>query len=698
MFCEKCGKQIPDGISICPECAAGESANEQVANQPTTDNQAVNNYQNEFVNTNANEPQVAPVAEPQGNVCPSCGTVNGSQLNFCSVCGTALNQTTYSQGANQQNYTAPITPQPEAPKKKMNKKTKIILISAISVVVVALVILAIVLLCKPNNEDPTTSALNASKDAMARDIAGAVGKAKNMLTDGFSSTGEIEITLGEKFAPMVKKLSGSSVPTELSWIESASISMSAAMKGTEYQVKETIGLNGTELLDCDIVIDYSTGNAYVGYPTYQSQYLQIDFSDMPGMDMEEMQEAYTTMQTFLAALPDEAEVESFLSRYAGCIINAAGERNESTATLTAEGISQEVNALTLEISYDDLINIAKSLVSELKNDNTIKNYINNISSITGASVEDYENAIAMLEGELGNAPDMPDETLATVTFYADGSEKLAGWDITVEGYTVSYYTVTSGDQAAVQFKMPIPSNMGTVNLEFAGIGVKTDDKITGTYAIRYMGMDVVTFEAEDFQEDGKSGTVTVYLSESVASMLPAQAKIASDFGLKYSWETVSETEEKAEISLLYQGGTALSLKAHAVIHDFTEVKKPTDTILINPDNTDATEMQEWLEGFDMEKLFANLRSANVPGELVDELEASYERSMMPPVLTYSEWIVAIPVEYYDILEDYDDLYVVYEDYVDRYYEADGGLSIEEYLETMPSIPAEVAETEYDYYY
>ncbi|MBR5239081.1 MAG: hypothetical protein IKW04_00715 [Clostridia bacterium] len=695
MFCEKCGKQLNDGETICPECAAKESANAQEANQPTAnDSQTVNASQDEFVNTNANNPQDAPAAEPQGNVCPSCGTVNGNQLNFCSVCGTALNQATYSQGVNQSNYSTPVTPQSETSKKKMNKKTKIILISAISVVVVALVILAIVFFLKPAKEDPTTTALNASKNAMARDIAGAVGKAKDMLTDGFSSTGEIEITFGEQFAPMVKKLSGTDIPAELSWIKSASISVGAAMKGSEYQVKESISLNGTNLLDCDIVFDYATGNAYIGYPTYQPQYLHIDFSDMPGMDMEEMQEVYNTLQTLLAALPDEAEVEAFLSRYVGCIISAAGERTQSKVTLTAEGVSQEVNALTLEIGYDDLVNIAKAVVSELKNDNTIKNYINNISSITNASVENYERDISMLEQALSNTPAMPEGTLATVTFYADGSEKLAGWDITVEGYTVSYYTVTNGDQVGVLFKMPIPSNMGTTNLEFAGKGIKTDDKITGTYAIKYMSMDVVTFEAENFQEDGKSGTVTVRLSETVTSMLPAQAKIASDFALKYTWETVSETEENAEISLLYQDGMALSLKAHAVINDFTEVEKPTDSILINPESTDATEMQAWLEGFDMEKLFANLRSANVPGELVDELETSYERAMLPPALTYTEWIDAIPADYYDSLGDYD-LYELYEGYVDQYYEADGELSVEEYLETMPAVEVEA---EYDYYY
>ncbi len=697
MFCEKCGRPLNDGETICPECAAKESANAQEANQPTTDNnQAANASQNEFVNTYANNPQAAPAAEPQGNVCPACGTVNGNQLNFCSVCGTALNQPTYSQGVNQSNYSTPVTPQSETSKKKMNKKTKIILISVISVVLIAAVIVVILLLNKPKT-DPATAALNASKNAMARDIAGAVGKAKNMLTDGFSSTGEIEITFGEKFAPMVKKLSGTDIPAELSWIKSASISVGAAMKGSEYQVKESISLNGTNLLDYDIVFDYATGDAYIGYPTYQPQYLHIDFSDMAEMDMKEMQKAYQTLQTLLAALPDEAEVEAFLARYADCIISAAGERTESKVTLTAEEVSQEVDALTLEIDANDLLNIAKSVVSELKNDNTIKNYINNISSITGASVEDYERTISMLEQGLENAHDIPEGTLATVTFYANGSEKLAGWEITVEGYTVSYYTVTNGDQVGVLFKMPIPSAMGTTNLEFSGKGTKTDDKITGTYAIKYMGMDVVTFEAENFQEDGKSGTVTIRLSETVTSMLPAQAKIASDFALKYTWETVSETEENAEISLLYQDGMALSLKAHAVINDFTEVEKPTDSILINPGRTDATEMQEWLESFDMEKLFANLRSANVPAELVDQLETSYERAMLPPVLTYTEWIDAIPVDYYESLIDYD-LYELYEGYVDQYYEADGDLSVEEYLETMPAVEVVDFDEEYYYYY
>lgn len=625
MFCEKCGKQINDGESLCPACAANEAARKQEAHQaiqneqPTVDatpTQGSANNSSEYAGS-ANQKNA------RGNACPSCGTSNPGDQRYCKVCGTALIHAGQNMDTNNRNTTpsqgVSVGLQPEKAKKSMSKKAKVtvcsVLIAAVLCVSAAAWAFWPQIATWWNN---TFTPAVQSEEGYTRDIAKAITKMKDRIVNGVATSSEAEITLGDKFNTMVKDLSGTDIAPYTDWIETLSLSGDVSVKGPQLRYAETLQVNNADLLDLDYSVDYTDMSMYVGFPSYHSQYIQIT-ADTNERQLQTMQETYANMETVFAALPDEDTLKNTLDRYVECIESAMGPTEETETTLAVDGVSQAVKLSTIKLSEQDGNNIAKALIAEAKNDETIKKYINDISSVTGADEKDFVKALTRNEAYLNNGSE---ETAATICIYTDLENEFVGFKLEVDGEEMSYYTVTNGDQISVELLIPISSQMGTVPLEFSGTGTIADGKINGNFALKVMGMDIVTIRTENYQKDGTSGTVFISINKAIAAMNESMSAIA-DISLKISWETISETEGTAEIEVYYENGLALTVKTHAIEKEFRGITYPTDTLSLDMNNPDQEELMTWTQGIDFERLIENLRQAKLPSEWTDMLEQAY---------------------------------------------------------------------------
>jgi len=626
MFCEKCGKQINDGESLCPACAAYEAARKQEIHQavqndqPTIDAtpaQGGANNSSEYADS-ANQKNA------QGNACPSCGTSNPYDQRYRRVCGTALIHANQNFGTNNQNTTqnrgVAVGIPPEKTKKSMSKKAKVtvcsILIAAILCVSAAAWAFWPQLTTWWNNT--FTPPIAQSEEGYTRDIAKAITKMKDKIVNGVATSSEAEITLGDKFNTLIEDLSGTDISPYTDWIDTLSLSGDVSVKGPQMRYAETLRVNGSDLLDLDYSVDYTDMSMYVGFPSYNSQYIQLS-TNTDERQLQMMQETYAGMETVFSAIPDEDTLKNTLDRYVECIESAMGPIEETETTLAVNGVSQDVKVSTIKLSEQDGNNIAKALIAEAKNDEILKKYINDISSVTGADAKDFVKAITQTEEYLN---DGSEETAATIYVYTDAEDEFVGFKIEVDGEEMSYYAVTNGDQISVELQIPISSQMGTVTLEFSGTGTITDGKINGNFAVKVMGMDIITIRTENYKADGTGGTVFVSANKAIATIDESMSTIA-DISLKISWETLSETEGTAKIEVYYDNGLALTVNNHAIEKEFRGISYPTDTLSLDINNPDEEDLMNWTKGTDFTKLIENLRQAKLPSEWTDMLEQAY---------------------------------------------------------------------------
>lgn len=714
MFCEKCGKLIDEGKTLCSACAK-ESSKTQEDKQPNADNPTMGDsspVENSEANFEENSSQNNTL-ESQKGICPSCGTSNGRNLRFCCVCGTTLTPAhkTIQQKDNEEKQEDENKQDSHTSSKKISKKTKITVCSVIASVVVALGVAVfafwpqICALFGPKTDQAKQTDLSAERDRITGNIAGTIADFKDAVLNGVSLSSTADITIAEQFYPMIKALTEADIESYTNWIHTASLSSEITFKDARYQTKDKIVLNQSEVLDPDYIVDYNTLDIYLGFPSYQPQYWKGSM-DLPMYEQLKLQKFFSNLQTVMSAIPDEQTLQNTLNRYINCTVSAAGSIEHAEVALSVRDITQNVNAHTIELSKKEIQAIKKEFINELKNDEIVKTFVANISSAAGISQEEFLNKLNEAEQKLNEEGDLSDETFLTIILYTDTkTDKILGWKLEQAGAEIKYYAVTANDQVGVFFKAPLNLGMSSVPLEFSGTGTKNNGKINGEFSLKTMGMDCVIFQISDYTNSGESGTVDIRAGSMVSSLVsnmangvvPAYLPVITDMSLKYSWQTVSETEGNAHLEVFYQDGLACSVNTHSLKKNATEITCPSNSIYMDKYLSDKESLVAWLRDLDGNKLVTNLRNAKVPTETVNLVDTMYQiiassgpldvieiakrfhqEYVSPKPLYLDEWLAAIPPEYLATYTE-DELLDAHMNYRKRFAAANGILSPDEVI-------------------
>lgn len=634
MFCKNCGKPIEEGMAFCSTCGTRVPQGEQEVQTQEPQVQEVQAQQPQEQQSNASNNVTAVEENP--------APINEATVNF----GDAVEVS-------------------KPAKKKRGKKA--IFIPVIALILVISMVAAV--FASPSAKNAFMKTILSSEDYYAYVIkenvedyiekaSKSLDETKTYMKDGLTSTGSLTIEKGDGLDKLLELF----VDDEMDEIKPVldmfkKISMSYTGTSTEDAIAMNLGIsaNDVDFGSFEYVMNMKDKKFYFAVPEYNKEYLGVDMKEYMDDSYDEIDAA---MSKILDIIPDEKTSKKIAERYITCVFKNLTSVDESKETISANGVSQKVTKLSLNIDGELMLSVAKAVLVELKDDEDIKGIVDKISEMTGEKI-DYKKAIAEALEELSevDAAEINEamEVEVSLDIYVDGKGKIVGAGVNAGPVEVEAYEVVKGNK----FGEAVKVGAGMGGIEFEGGGKEKGGKRTGEYAIEAMNMKIAEISIKDvdmkkLEKDLFSGSITIKLSDGLKSLAGmAGGGIPSEiFDLSLVMDGESESKDKgsASIALMYKDDLVAKIGMTAEIKKAEKIKEISKYI----DAEDEDKVLEWAKDFDIGKLADKLRKLGLDGAIVDQMEEGFKSSI-------------------EFMENGDDFGVLGED---------GGIAIEESKETV----------------
>ena len=597
MFCSKCGKPTPDGQTVCDACAAPAVEAEEIV-------------------TAAPE---APVEDAQP-----------IELN---------------------------TPDFQPPKKK--KKGGLIALIAAGVAVVALAL--VMIFCWANVasffnrtfSSPEKYLVKVESKAIAESadsICEIYGEGRQAYTSDFATSGDaqLRLTLGKQILSLAESyLASEGMDSDLSWLSDIVVNMEMVMEEDGAQVTAGIGLDDTEVLSADVVLDGKTNTGYVGLPDMSDTYVRFDLEETAGMDYseiwQEMQSSQQTSALIMRCLPEEEALEEMINTYAALILAEIDEVEKSSETISVGGASQRVTVLTATISQEDLCDMGIAVLQKAQTDPAVAQILLNLNSAMKELYGDdfSEDLHSEIISAMGQAIQSMQSSRTTseignyiqLTTYVDHKDNITGRKIVVFSTgnapveLLRYNTITKRNRTTVDAHLNAgiftgdPENYES--LQITGESTESKGITDGTYRVIYQGSTVVTLgvQSDESVEGVSSCTVRITPGQEIMdSILDSMdlgipsSVLSDDLALAVSFRSSGNS---GSISVNIMSGSesliGISLSASDSSNELTIPSKSFDV-------EDNVEGYIWLSSLDFAGLFQRMEQAGVPEDLVSALQ------------------------------------------------------------------------------
>lgn len=268
-------------------------------------------------------------------------------------------------------------------------------------------------------------------------------------------------------------------------VESATIETTSKMQDSVLTNHTVLQLNGKDAANMNTYLDYSSKEGFIQIPEVTNSYLDLTSTLQEAASSIPMSNLYLTSADMEKYLPEADKIDKLITTYSDIILKNIKKVERSQETITAGEISQECTKLAVTCDGEDVKKICKEILEELKEDNVVKEIIENIDASAYDSFQtQITDALAELETE------EPDDSKLEMNVYVDGNAQIVGRTM----------VLTSGEESfEINALQPCKDSKSGYSLEIASDGVQ------------YF---VVTGNMEE--KDGKwSGDFTVSLDESL---------------------------------------------------------------------------------------------------------------------------------------------------------------------------------------
>ena len=445
----------------------------------------------------------------------------------------------------------------------------------------------------------------------------AIDEFGKLLTTKNGSKVDLTLNVGDDLLDM---LTGGQM--DLSFLSKINMSIDAGMKNDLGKGQLALGLNGQNILTLNVLMNMADSVLYLGAPDLNDTYLKLDMEELMQQQMGDGAMVGAAMSpamlsTLTEALPDGDTLAKLLKRYVDLAIAELDNVKQSTTTLELDGLKQECTQLTLKIYEEDLMKVAKAVLTAAKDDAELKqalvDFAEAIENLTGQDMNadgieaSFEEAIEDLLEELNEKEDFDTESFIQLITYVDGSHNIIGHALSMveaddDVELLRYYTVTEGD------KFAFTAVADGMDLKISGSGTVKSGKTSGTYDVSVDGEKAITLKTEDVTAEG--GTVTITLSDALLEELDLDALPFKKPALEIKLDG-----DTAEINLLAEGKLLVGIELKISESNGPNLSIPSNAV----DVTDTNKLQQWAGNLNLNKLIKNLEKAGVPSELLNNL-------------------------------------------------------------------------------
>lgn len=461
--------------------------------------------------------------------------------------------------------------------------------------------------------------------------------------DSVKNSSSIDLNLSSEGSAVLDDLSS----MDLSWLNSANISMSNSFDKDSSAQSANLYVNGNKICTLNFYMDSSDSSFYINIPELNDGYIKGSLMDVgendtaSGDSLHVQMEAADILKNYFTAkdsLPNADVLQKTLDKYAGIIIDSVVEQAGSTESVKAGDVEEELSALTAEIDQYAAAEIVSEIEASAKEDEDLKSVIETLLSFSSDSDYTYDDFLMSLEDmktSLAGDNDLEGETENGESDIAPGgcyqTEKASAFKFTLNSYVdvdgnIVGRQITAGEK---EEEVPVFKCLKTKDgdkegyilqigeasegILFEGSGEVNDNVLNGIYDISVGGEKILTLDVTNHDLSlWKDGIIK-------GSYDVSGIKNGKFDGLGLIF-TVNGSEDKTDVraSLNVKGDYlgALSIgsekKAQVTVPD----KKSMDKVYDFNSDKDVT---EYTDSMDMKTILDNLEKAGMPEGWLENL-------------------------------------------------------------------------------
>lgn len=437
------------------------------------------------------------------------------------------------------------------------------------------------------------------------------------------NVGETVITLLED---SLKNETGEAM--ELDWLKSVSLSLDTNAKDKVGKVLMSLGMNNTQILSADLIMDMENGALYAAIFPLCEKYLKGSLV----MDEQSRQIlSALSSEEIKEILPSTETVAALVEKYSKLVYENLKDAEKTTETVTIGDVQQKVTVLQVQLDFDTIKQLVKSILSELEDDETIQKIIEDTAEyleeegyITDAdqAYEAFQEAIQEAKSGLSEVKAEDNFDKLRIYLYINDSHKIVGMKWKFDSDAVSYITIRNGEKFA--FKLDAE------DLKIIGTGTNKDEVINGEYAVEVEGEKFFTIKLQDIscKDNLLNGKLVLTPTDALMKELDldsTSSSIATLLNPELEITFATQTDS-AEMQINLVSGENLLVGLTVTV----KTKEASDVTVPAPDKvTPETEAEQWLNSWDLNRLYEKLIEAGVPEDWAQSFILGLLEGMQP---------------------------------------------------------------------
>ena len=470
-------------------------------------------------------------------------------------------------------------------------------------------------------EERGVSSLSSSISNVYGQLTDTITGKGNGKTNGMEV--KAELTLGDKVLGSLKsELAAGGYDMDASFLRKISLTVGSAQEKGISGAELKLGLGGTHIISANMMMDQSSGVMYFALPEVSDRYLKVDmYANMGQAGLANgAYEQYEEMMASLAeALPSAETVTALLEKYLELALDQIQAVDKTTETMTVNGVSQELTALTMTITEQDALNIAKKLMQTAKDDPQLLAILENLDGKLGelaaelgggyesGLAADYQQEIDAMMAELEQVIVSEDGANLEIKTYTNGKHQVVGRCIAIGDEELFKYLFVESNTA---FAMEAYAEAFVVT----GNGTISNGNYNGKFTLAETDSgEKGTIELRNYNPaKNKNGKTDLEIR-----LIPETTMPEEFYAMGYTGQAslgLRVVDNSITISMLSDEETIVAMQLSAQAKNY-DLSVPSNAI----DASNQTELLTWLYTIKTDKVMDNLKKAGVPMEMVEQL-------------------------------------------------------------------------------
>ena len=535
-------------------------------------------------------------------LCPKCNREIGS-AKFCPYCGSAAaeNAAPNVETVDPSFYGEPTPPAPVKKKKVWPWVLGVIaaLIAAFAVVVV-LNLSYFGNLWRKTFYSPEKYYRHVEQEAIEESldrVNASAKERKDAVPLSGSSRLKADLKLGKEAEALLKGL-----PVDLSWLKNlgTELKVNQDESGTETVLSFT--LNGADVLDLRLLVQ-KNGEIYLTVPALSDQ--SASLSELIRSAAPEAKLPAVDPDALKDSLSDREALISLLKRYARIALEAVGEAEKSSETLTAGELSANFTVLTVKITPEVLKKAGKEILTALKEDEEALAILKKAAASAGEEKTTDEIKEALEEALDSLEETEIDDPGLSMSVYVDAYGKICGRRISFQGgkNVFVFLTVKDADRTGRLLSANFASEneeegAESSSLTFEGTSTKENGVSSGEYSLRAGKDEWLRVKLDDWEENA-CGTIEILPAEALLKQISGNSLLSTllkNVSLKLDLKELEN--QKASLSARIGENELATFSFSAEEGESEAIQKVTDSVPLGEwaSSIDKTKVTAWAMG------------------------------------------------------------------------------------------------------